>query len=183
MLIGAVSVGYVATQRESNVGIRPIQGVDHWHAAYSIYNCGQFAPVIQDAEHGAGVHSHQDGIVHVHPSSPQGSGTNATIGVFFEAASAELGDDTFNFGATDGNPTTLSEEAGCNGEPATLQVAFWDNALAAQQGDPPDRIVTEDLANVRFMGDIGAFTVALVPEGTEIPPPETIDNLATLSDI
>ncbi len=179
---GAAVVGVLAYNRDSNIGIRPEAGLDHWHTAYGVYNCNAFDPPIQSPEDPQGVHSHSDGIVHVHPFSPAASGANATLGTFFEATGAVLTDDSFTYGPADGG-NVISEADGCDGQPATLTVAYWDNALRAEQGDPPDQIITEDLANIRFAGDISAVTIALLPEGAEIPAPLSIPNLQTLTDL
>jgi hypothetical protein len=183
VIAGAVVVGILASQRETNVGIRPEAFVDHWHTAYGIYNCDTFDPPILEDTDPEGIHTHTDGVIHVHPFSASASGRNATLDAFFRATGAQLTDDSFSYGPGSGGERVLSEADGCGGEPATLTLAYWDNALLAEQGAEPDQIITENLADFRFEGDVSAVTLALLPEGAEIPAPPTIPNLQTLTDI
>ena len=164
VVAGAVLVGFLATQRETNVGVRPEAFVDHWHTAYGINNCGSFDAPIVDSTDPEGVHTHTDGVVHVHPFSPAASGNNATLDAFLRATGAVLTDDSFTYGAAEGGQS-MSEAAGCNGEPAVLTVAYWHNALRAEQGDAPDIVITENLADFRFEGDISAVTIPWFPGG------------------
>jgi len=183
VVAGAALIGWLAIQRDTNVGVQPEALVDHWHTAYGVYNCDSFDASIVDSTDPEGVHTHSDGVIHVHPFSTTASGDNATLDAFFRANGAVLSDDSFTYGPLDGG-ATMSESDGCNGEPATLTVAYWDNALLAEQGDQPTVVITEDLDDLKFEGDISAVTIALLPAGTtEIPAPPTIPNLQTLTDL
>ncbi len=53
----------------------PRIGQDHWHAAYTIYICGDKQPNAPTWE--SGVHTHGDGIMHIHPfqSFEEGAGS------------------------------------------------------------------------------------------------------------
>lgn len=142
-------------------------GVDHWHDAYLINRCGVDLPLSVSDDHGDGNHSHQDGLIHIHPSSPAGAGVNATFGNFVEAMGAELSDEAYVPGPGE-SPGVLSEEEGCDGEPALLQLAYWEDAF----GDEPPVIVTENLADFRLEHEsLGAITLALLPEGADVPKP------------
>lgn len=182
VLLGAVGVGILAAQRESNTGVRPEALIDHWHTAYGVYNCDSFAPIMTDQTDPEGIHTHTDGVIHVHPFRGTASGENATLGAFLRATGAVLTDSTYTPGPAESG-SVLDESVGCNGEPATLQIAYWDNAIQAEQGDEPTMIAVDDLNDFRFLGDISALTLALVPEGTTIPAPPTIPNLSTLTDL
>lgn len=176
LVLGVAAVGVVALDRESVADVAPVAGRDHWHDAYSINRCGVDLPISVSDDHGDGNHSHQDGLIHIHPSNPGGAGPNATFGNFVEAIGAELSDDTYDPGPGE-SPTVLSEAEGCDGEPAVLQLAYWQDAL----GDEPPVVVTENLADFRLEDEsLGAFTLALLPEGAEIPKPpqDRLDALA-----
>ena len=55
--------------------------------------------------------------------------------------------------------------------------------LLAEAGEAPDVVLTENLADFKFRGDVSAITFALLPEGDEIPAPPTIPQLSQLTDI
>lgn len=57
---------------------------DHRHARYSIIVCGQVQPALPFT--GGNVHSHGDGLIHIHPDVPSESGNNANLRRFFESA-------------------------------------------------------------------------------------------------
>lgn len=180
-LLGAGAVTLLAMNRESNADVRPLLS-DHWHAAYGVYVCDSFQDPILDTTDPEGVHTHDDGIIHIHPFRTTASGNNATVDAFFRATGSELTDD----GLTPGpnlRGDAVVESDGCNGEPATWQIAYWDNAILAEGGSEPDTILSTDLANFRFRGDVSAITFALVPEGAKIPPPPSIPGLSNLTDI
>lgn len=156
----------------------PVANQDHWHAAYAVFGCDRFGPPLLVQDDPVGIHSHSDGVVHIHPFTDAAGGANATLGVFFEATSVAIDDD----GIDDDHTLSVTEaEDTCDGEPGVVQVAVWDNALTADETDP--RVVTEDIDDIRFTNDLMAITIAFVPEGADIPPPPTIPMLAQLSDI
>lgn len=177
LVAGIAAVVFFATSRESNIGVAPEANDDHWHSAYLIHNCGSDLPVTGVFENPAGLHTHGDGLLHIHPSNPSASGNNATLGEYFASYDAQLTDDLFRSGFSDVFPTEMSEADGCNGEEAILQLAVWHNAFDETQ-EP--EIITENLADYRFDTAGEALTLALLPEGAEIPrpPAERISALA-----
>lgn len=178
LVAGIAATVFFALNRESNIGVAPIASVDHWHSAYLIDNCGTPLPATGVFENPAGLHTHGDGLLHIHPFNPSASGNNATLGQYFAAAGATLTDDSFTTGFSDVLPTTMSEAAGCNGEPAVLQLAVWDNAFD-ETAEP--RVITENLADFPFDSAGMALTLALLPEGAEIPRPPA-DRIAALAE-
>ena len=178
LIAGAVAIGFFAVNRETNIGVSPRANFDHWHAAYVVNNCGEDLPPAGQFDSDAGIHTHGDGILHIHPSQ-LGAGRNATLDAYFSSGGASISDDELTPLISDLFGDSLSEETGCNGEPAELQVAVWDNAFDL---DAEPTIYTEDLAAVRFANAGQAITIALVAEGDEIapPPPERIGALQTI---
>jgi hypothetical protein len=64
---------------------------DHWHASLDVYACNQWLPPAPEFETKAdnpeirvGIHSHGDGLIHIHPFNSSESGDNATVGKFLE---------------------------------------------------------------------------------------------------
>ena len=148
---------------------------DHWHAAYGVYVCDQFLPPFASTNDPLGIHSHQDGLIHIHPFSQAVTGENATLGVFFDSMGASLSDDELDL---DGTVLTSGDE--CDGEPAVLRVARWSDVGVT---DVAPEVFTEGFADINYLNDREAYTIALVPAGAEVPPPPTIPNLDNLTDV
>lgn len=169
VVAGGAVVALFASQRESVIGVAPEAGIDHWHDAYLIHACGVDLPPSTNTDGPDGIHTHGAGLIHIHPANPQASGPNAELGVFFAAMGAELTDDAY-FPGPGEVAAPLLESEGCDGEDAVLQLAYWENAWS----DDEPEIITENLAEFTFSDESGgALTLALLPEGADIPkPPE-----------
>ena len=173
-LVGTLLVAWARTDRNSATAESP-QMTDHWHAAYGIFVCDTFLPGLTDvSEDTTGIHTHDDGIVHVHPFSNAATGARATWSKFGEVTGITF--DGTSFTLADG--TTYADGYDCDGEPATVVMYQWP----ADDPDAAPVIHTSDLGDVRFSEDRLAFTLAVVPEGTEVPRPESIPTLDNLSD-
>ena len=180
-LLGGVLVAYSYSTRDGET--RPRQLDDHWHSPYGVWDCvtGGFLPPFTSTSDEAGIHSHQDGVIHIHPFLESTSGRNATINAFLREMGlggniASISEEAINL--PDG--TRLEAGVDCDGEPAIIQVARWRRS--SQLGRDPV-LYTEDLGEVRFLGDNEAFTFARAPEGAEIPPPsqDRVDEARQLS--
>ena len=154
---------------------------DHWHAAYGIYDCTteSFLPDLADPQtRNDGIHTHGDGVVHIHPSSSAATGNNATIERFLEATRTDIRDDSeMTFPDFD----ALTEEgATCDGEPAILQIARFGPGEST-----PSEVITENLTDFAFEANQESITIALAPAGADIPAPpqENIDTAARDSGI
>ena len=159
----------------------PRVGNDHWHSAYAIFDCDRFLPAFTSAADPDGIHSHQDGVVHIHPWNSSAAGDRADLEVFFESMGARVTDDEIS------GPGIGVLEAGsdCDGEPTVIRVVRFtridpDDEDAPRADDPAIRLseiyeatdtYSDDFGDVRLLGDLEAFTFARVPAGAEIPPP------------
>jgi hypothetical protein len=153
-------------QREAPL---PPTTADHWHAAYAVYDCDSILGPFPSERDTQGIHSHADGVIHIHPFGGGAAGENAQLEVFLEAMGVEVSPD----GIT-GPGLDLDPGSDCNGEPTVIQVARFDPAdLSA----PPD-IYTDDFGDIRFLANLEAFTIARAPAGADIPPPPD-DRIAT----
>ena len=168
----------LAQQRETVVGIAPEALKDHWQTSFSINSCGEWLPPTADTEHGNGIHSHADGLIHVHPSSPAASGPNATLGEFLETAGAALTDEQYVPGRGE-VPTVLDESSGCDGQPSELVLGVWSNE---DPGAEPE-IIRTGLADYRFRGDGEILTLALLPEGDPVPQSPTAGAVNDPADV
>lgn len=176
VIAGTGLIYYAANDRKTAVDVPPVAFEDHWHAAYGVYVCDSFLAPIPEFEDPEGIHTHGDGVIHVHPFVDAASGSNARLGVFLENAGIEVTDDSL----TVGDETWTEGEDQCDGEDAEVVVAQWSNVQ--DEGSNPSLVET-DAGDLRFREDGEGYVIAFVPEGTEIPKPETAANLAELGAV
>ena len=148
-------------------GTAPAVNVDHWHAAYGIYLCDEFAPAIADDSDPKGIHSHGDGIIHIHPFVRSAAGRNATLGVFADAVRMTLEDDELE---VPGGKSYKSGETKCGDETGIVQVKV------------NDEVITEEVANIK-LNNRDLITIAFAPEGAELPEPPTKDDIDRLDPV
>ena len=67
---------------------RPLIGQDHWHATYQVFVCGERQPNFPTWE--GGVHTHGDGVIHLHPFTPAEEGMGARLVKWFEYGGGKL---------------------------------------------------------------------------------------------
>jgi hypothetical protein len=138
---------------------------DHWHAAYGVYACDDFVAPLADQNGDAnGIHTHEDGLIHIHPTSAQATGDKATLSVFDEETGLVLEDDRLEI---PGGDTFVEGEDECDGKPGIVQVAVWDDP-----SDETPRIVTEDMGGIK-LGENQVLTIAFAPQGADLPKPPT----------
>jgi hypothetical protein len=173
MVLGVALVAFAANDRKSETDVAPVLG-DHWHAAVGFYICDQFEPDIAEFESRVGIHTHGDGVIHIHPSSADGAGENATLGAFLEGAGVTLTDTEL----TMGDQTWKEGDQKCGDEDGELVVAQWKDV---ESTDTEPALIRRDFDSIRFREDGEGYTIAFVPEGTtDIPKPESAAQLQTL---
>ena len=160
VVLGSLLVLWARSDREATSA--PRVG-DHWHSAYDVYVCDDFRSKIVVETDPNGIHTHSDGLIHIHPFNKLASGKDATMGQFFNAFGGRIDDDSVVLDTGE----VLLAGADCNGQPAVVKVARFD----ADDMERDPEVLTEDLANVRFLKDREAFTIALVPADVEPPAP------------
>ena len=94
----------IATDKDSNSTgeLREVASVgDHWHAALGVNVCGQWLPGAPQFEQRAnqagqtaGIHSHGDGLIHLHPFASD-EGNNPSVGRFMEDGGWKLSSGVF----------------------------------------------------------------------------------------
>lgn len=183
--LGLVTYARSSSQTGSDAANPPRVG-DHWHAAYGVYLCDHFAINVSDRSPDAlGIHSHDDGLVHIHPFSTGAAGKQAKFARFFDQTGLQVNNSEIKLPAASpfGGRTYKEGETKCDGKPAEITVTHWKSALDAAQGKKPDQVMTKDFANIRFTEDLGAYTIAFAAKGTKIPyPPRALD-VANPSDV
>jgi hypothetical protein len=174
VLLGGGLIAYAANDRKSQTDIAPVINEDHWHAAFGVYICDEFQPAPGEFESPIGIHTHADGVIHIHPFSSGGAGENATLGAFLEGAGIDLSDDEL----TIGDETWAEGDQQCGDEDAELVVAQWKDVQNTSE-DPA--LIRRDFNDIRFRDNGEGYTIAFVPEGTtDIPKPESAAQLAEL---
>ena len=178
VVLGTAGVVFSREQRAPD-NSRPLasgagrQG-DHWHAAIGYYICDTFLPNISEAADPLGIHTHDDGIVHVHPFVSRSAGKNAKLGVFFDTVNAKVSSTELRL---PGQETHKNGEK-CGDDTANVQVKIWPN----RNPDTEGTLFKGDPGDVR-LEDNQLITVAFVPDGTEIPKPPSEPTLDNLSDV
>lgn len=157
----------------------PRASVDHWHAAYGVDICGKFLSPVSDQTDPIGIHTHGDGVIHVHPFRLKGransfSGKNANLRAFLRSVGGQISDKEIQV------PGHKAKRNGmkCNGKPGQVQVVTWN------KGDPVDQgtTVTGNPGDLRLL-DHMLVTVAFVPKGTKIAQPTSAPQLDRLTDV
>ena len=160
VVLGALLGFWARTDREATSA--PRVG-DHWHSAYDVYVCDTFRSKIVLETDPNGIHSHGDGLIHIHPFNKLASGRDAVLGEFFAAFGGFIDDQSFMLDTGE----TVVEGFDCGGEPAVLKVARFDADDLSREPE----ILTEDLANLRLLKNREAFTIAMVPASVDPPAP------------
>lgn len=165
---------------------KPEANKDHWHAAYGVFICDKYiAPVQSSGNDPTGVHTHGDGLIHVHPFVAESAGANATLARFFEVEPLKVTATTIKVGSTlyktggkcgskNANVRTLTWGAGATGKP-TLQT-----------GDP-SALRLEDQTTFAFVFAPNDVIIPVPPAQKELsdpadlpPPPLSSEELAKL---
>ena len=177
VVLGTSLVIFARTSREPASAAPPSYlNNDHWHAAYGVYVCDSFLPPWTDAiEDRSGIHTHEDGIIHIHPFAASSSGDKARLSVFAEQVGVTFTDD--GFVTPDG--TEYKNGYDCNGQPGQVTVTKWF------PDDPtrPGEVYTDNFNNIVFDTDRAAYTIAVLPEGQVPPMPESVPTLDNLTDV
>lgn len=158
---------------------------DHWHEAFAISVCGTELPALVDVgTDRLGIHTHGDGLIHIHPFSETSAGANATMGRFFDQVGLKTSGNGVDAGTSSADPATL-ETSFCGGKPGHWVLAHWTSAAAAATGAEPDEVITDIFAAVPFQADLGAYTLAFVAydDTAPIPAPSTAGDIEALGAV
>lgn len=193
VVIVALGVAIVAFARNENQGtagnttppraqLSQGSAYDHWHNAFAISVCGkELTPPTDVQEDLLGIHTHGDGLIHIHPFSLRSAGKRATLKRFFDQIGLKVTDTGFS--TADGKVYQAGKTE-CAGKKTEVVLAHWKDATKATS-TPPDKVFTKDFGSVRLSEDGGAFTLALIPVGTEdeIPAPSAAAEIESLGAV
>jgi hypothetical protein len=143
---------------------------------------GQFlAPFTDATQDVLGIHTHGDGLIHIHPFTDSVAGRKATLGVFLDQVGVSMTNEklTLPTGQTYTEGVTKCQ----GGKDGQLQVAKWNDVNDAAQGKKPNEIFTSGFDQIR-LGASNAFTIAFMPPGSTIPAKSDVaTRVANVSDL
>ena len=140
IVVGSVVITAMVVSRESASATAPTLE-DHWHAAFKVNICGEwlsdpatFHSPEGNSGVGAGIHTHGDGFIHIHPFTSAETGNKATLGKFL------------SYGGWSASEDSISVWKGPTDDP---EKATWENGdrCPSASGEPgegkPGRVVFE----------------------------------------
>lgn len=179
LLAGVGLTAFSRDQRLEELGSptsreEPRAGEAHWHVALGVRVCDKWLDPVQDQNDPKGIHTHGDGIIHVHPSVASAAGSRSTLERYAEAVKGQLATDSFAWPEGASTKKVEHETGDKCGEQEGEVKAFYNGEL--HEGDP---------GAIRFT-DRGKLVLAFVPKGTtyeQIGDPPSTPGLDTLSDV
>lgn len=181
VVLGVSLIVYARNDRMQDDTAGVPQLGDHIHQAIGFNICGEWLPNIPEFESPIGIHTHGDGVLHIHPFSQLGVGANATLGRFLK--DARDGSPAQDVNITDKKLTYLGEsyEEGkkkCEGvEDPEFRIAYWKNV---QDAASKPEVTTGDFSDLLLTTDGAGFTVYYGDRKADIPKPEHADQLTAL---
>jgi hypothetical protein len=175
VILGTFLIVFSRSQRQPDT-TRPRIGADHWHAAIAFDICGTFAANVPDnGQDPLGIHTHGDGIVHIHPFSSQAAGKKATLKIWLDTVGATA---TATELKLPGEASAHKDGQQCDGKDATIVTKVWDSRAPTDTG----HIVAGSPGDIHLK-DNQLITVAFVPSGADIGRPPSEKQLDNLSDV
>jgi hypothetical protein len=176
VVLGVLLVAFARNQDAADADIEPLLG-DHWHAAYGINICGDWQePLTDGPQDPFGIHTHDDGIIHIHPFSSGAAGTKAQISKFFDQVGLEVSDDRLAFPGS-GDEYKAGEDT-CGDADAVVRLLRWESP----EDETPEEI-TEGIVDARFLADREIFALVFGEPDAEVPQPLSVPNLDQLTDV
>jgi hypothetical protein len=167
ILVAGVALIMVSRDPVSASG-PPKANFDHWHAALGVDVCGTFLPNEQTFEDAEGLHTHGDGLMHIHPFLQRAAGKNATVGLYLEVGERNFHADKDSFKVWDGQEHKTGDK--CDGKAAEVR---W-----ALNGEEQDGNISDYRPQ-----DQDQIVLALLPKDEPIPAPPSAPELAAPSDL
>jgi hypothetical protein len=141
---------------------------DHWHAAYGVYDANKFiAPFVDKGQDTTGIHTHGEGLMHIHPFATRTSGKGANISAFLDDVGGKVSDtsiDVPGLKAKNGDKTST-------GKVGHVELWVWDNPA-----DAAATVVRKDIGQWAPK-DQSIWVLAFVPDGTKPTLPQSALNL------
>jgi peptidylprolyl isomerase len=170
-LVGAG--GFASSPATAAAKEKPVATKDHWHTAFGVWSCDHWLPPVPLGDDPTGVHTHGDGLIHVHPFDDRAAGRNATLGRFFEASVIKV--DATRIEIPKG--PKLAAGSACLGKKTEIAAVVWRSAK-----DKQPTLVTKNLASIR-LADGQVIALVHAPKGTIPALPPSIDELVEPADL
>lgn len=155
--------------------IGPAPGSSHWHAAYVVRLCDDVLVPFESNADPLGIHSHADGLIHIHPFFEESGFEASTMSLFAEAMGLELstGEMTMPGGGTwrDGDL--------CNGVPSRVFIDRWSEPVP----DGPVERIFDNPEDIRFEADGELYQIAFAPVDSPPVVPPTWSLLYEVSNL
>ena len=203
VLVGALLIFFTVRANKSDESTHPLPANastgelgDHWHAAFDVDICGDKLPNMPEFETVSdnpgvrtGLHTHGDGVIHIHPFFSSEAGKNATLGKFFDGAGDPISTDSIQ--AWTGPSSDPSKTTWKNGDTCTMPdgstkkgVVRWAVNGKERTGNPADyRPQNQDQVLI-FFGPKNAKLPAVesrTPEQDSADPSEPIGTAPSTS--
>ncbi len=212
VIIGVGLVVYARETAPASVGpyisdksLGPAEGHNadsHWHAALGVYDCDHWLgdtpgsgiwqwPGTTTAgisrvgtQVYAGMHSHNDGLIHMEPAASEEAGRNATVGKYFEYGGWKLSATGYDFLGT----KVQNGDKCAKGGAGTLQweLAKWNDTQQPQKytvekGNPADyKLYNKDIVVIAFLpAGKSITTLENPPSVAKLPNPAEGGSTAT----
>jgi hypothetical protein len=140
----------------------------HWHAAFGLQICGKLADPLRDAAPDqSGLHSHGEGLIHIHPFAPQFAGPNASLATFLNTEGITLEGSKVIHLPGGGE---LDTAEGCDGKPATIRLIVDNKRI---DGDP-GAYLPQDGQVIHLIFDDPAAPVIPLPWADSVDHPSDV---------
>lgn len=151
----------------------------HWHAAFIVRICDRVLDPLPDVTDNQGIHSHGDGLIHIHPRAAEAAFDRATIDDFLTVVGIDIEEDEAGRVITGEVPGQGQWANGdrCGDEPGEWTLHRW--ARAGDEG--PVESLRERLTEARFLNDGELFSLNFAPASAPPIKPTAIDALFAAS--
>ena len=176
-IVGLVLTGFARQSYRGSADASPKVNLpgsagDHYHNAFGVYLCDRFIEPLSDAgPDTSGIHSHDDGLIHIHPYLQSSAGDNAVMGKFFEMIGLQATGDEVVLPASSAEKekTWKSGSTTCkvgDGKDAKKEKGQWVLLeYPAQAGPDTEPIVhTDGFDGLPVRTDGQAWTLAFLPK-------------------
>ena len=145
---------------------------DHWHLAFGVWNCGTWEPPVTPGDDPLGIHTHGDGLIHVHPFEAAAAGKNAVLGRFLAVSQATLTSSSLAL------PTKKLIAGGtCQGKRAVVRTLTWSSKAVKVP-----TVVSGD-ANKVPLRDEEIIVIAYGPSDAKVGLPPSVAELEDPADL
>lgn len=148
---------------------------DHWHAAYGVFICDRYlAPLSDTTEDRLGIHTHGDGLIHIHPFTTAVTGASANLAAFARQVGLKLEDSSLELS----NGKRYRNGDDCAGTAASVRVLVWES-----KDDPEPKEISGPFGKLTFSRDGMLIAIAFAPKSTIIDTPPSTPGLDRPSDV